>query len=67
MSANFNAYAEGRDLGLEIAAELAQTRAERLIGQKRRTNQVDRHTSEVLAQLADDIRNLKKYPLTTRE
>ena len=54
-----DAYKEGRAAGLEEAAELLHARAQNLILGKRRTNQVDRHTSEVLARARDDVRALK--------
>lgn len=53
-----DAYAEGRAAGLEEAAELLHGRARALVIRKR-TNQIDRHTSAVLARARDDIRALK--------
>lgn len=53
------AYREGMDAGLDRAAELLHARARVLICGRKRTNQVDRHTSEVLCRARDDILKLK--------
>lgn len=48
--------ADGRAQGLEEAAEILHAHARSLICGKRRTNQVDRHTAEVLCRARDEIR-----------
>jgi hypothetical protein len=54
-----DAYAEGRAAGLEEAAQLLHARARNLVCDKKRTNQIDRWTSEVLARARDDVLALK--------
>jgi DNA-binding MurR/RpiR family transcriptional regulator len=48
-----------RDDALEEAAEVCDRAARILICGRRRTNQVDRHTAHVLADMAKKIRHLK--------
>ena len=48
-----------REAALEEAAEVCDRAARSLICGKRRTNQVDRHTAYVLADVAKKIRHLK--------
>lgn len=54
-----DAYAEGRAAGLEEAAELLHARARNLICGRKRTNAMDRHTSDVLCRARDAVRSLK--------
>lgn len=58
-----DAYAEGRRQGLEEAAMLLDARARNLIN-KKRTNEVDRHTSYILDRARDDVRALKTQQRT---
>lgn len=53
-----DAYAQGRAQGLEEAAELLHARARNVVA-KKRTNEVERHTSAVLCRARDDVRALK--------
>lgn len=53
-----DAYAEGRAAGLEEAAQLLHARAINLVAGRKRTNQYDRHTSDVLCRARDDVRSL---------
>ena len=48
-----------REAALDEAAELCEDAARRLICGRRRTNQIDRHTAYVLANVAKRIRALK--------
>jgi hypothetical protein len=59
MTTTADAYRDGRAQGLEEAAELLHTRARQLVCGKKRTNQVDRHVSDVLCRARDDVRAKK--------
>jgi hypothetical protein len=46
--------------GIEAAARVAEQAAQKIIGGRKRTNEVDRHTAYVLERIAKEVRALAK-------